>query len=68
MAQTATIKGMMCDGCAETVQKAFAGLSGVTAASVDLAQKKATLEGATVTQAQLNAALADTPYEVTALA
>ncbi|KRK40708.1 heavy-metal-associated domain-containing protein [Loigolactobacillus bifermentans] len=68
MAQTATIKGMKCDGCADTVQKAFADLAGVTAASVDLAAKKATLEGATVTKDQLNAALADTHYEVTDLA
>ncbi|MDO5608996.1 MAG: heavy metal translocating P-type ATPase [Capnocytophaga sp.] len=44
MIHTYYIKGMTCQGCAGNVQKKLSEVEGVTSASVDLANQKATLE------------------------
>lgn len=44
MKKVLTVEGMMCGHCQAHVQKALAGVDGVTAAAVDLEAKKATVE------------------------
>lgn len=68
MANTQThqyaIEGMKCDGCATTVQDAFAKVPGVVSAQVNLADKSATVEGAYAEQELLDS-LNGTHYSAT---
>ena len=59
-----TVEGMMCKNCVAHVQKALEGVKGVSAVSVDLDSKTATVvAAANVTTATLIAAVAAAGYE-----
>lgn len=63
--QIATVEGMKCDGCANTVQTKFNELSGVSKVEVDLDSNTAVLDAeSNLTADDLGSALEDTPYEV----
>jgi len=68
MKKLLSIEGMSCGHCVEHVRSALAGIQGVTAVDVDLAQKRAVVEGGALDDAQLKAAVADAGYEVVAIA
>ncbi|MFD0896512.1 heavy-metal-associated domain-containing protein [Loigolactobacillus binensis] len=55
------VKGMMCQGCADTVTEKLSSV--VNNVTVDLDKKTATFDGEASID-QLNATLADTPYSV----
>lgn len=64
MKKVLTVEGMMCAHCQSHVQKALEGVAGVTAVSVDLEAKKATVEMAEdVADELLAAAVKDAGYE-----
>ena len=66
MEQTVKIEGMKCDGCVGIVKEKFAGITGVEAVEVSLAENSATLTTAeNLSQDRLQAALADTKFTVT---
>lgn len=59
------INGMNCGHCSSSVEKALRAVPGVTEATVDLAEKKATVTAAdTVTESALTAAVTDAGFEV----
>ena len=58
------INGMKCQGCVNTVTKAFESVPGVKEVKVDLADKKATVEG-DFNPAAVVASLDGTPYSAT---
>lgn len=64
--QIATVAGMSCAGCANTVQTKFNGLDNVSDVQVDLDSKTVSInsDGA-VSVDGLNQVLEDTPYETT---
>lgn len=64
--QLATVEGMSCAGCANTVQTKFNNLDNVLDVQVDLDSETASInsDGA-VSVDRLNQALEDTPYETT---
>ena len=57
------ISGMKCSGCADKVKNAFEQLAGVSDVQVSLADKQASFVGK-ASLAELNAALAETHYQV----
>ena len=62
---TLTIEGMMCQHCVAHVKKALEAVKGVTAVTVDLDTKTATVEAlSTVSVDTLTAAVKDAGYEV----
>ena len=62
---TLTVEGMMCQHCVAHVKKALEGLKGVTAVTVDLDTKTATVEAlSTVSADTLITAVKDAGYEV----
>lgn len=65
MNQTVTIEGMKCDGCVGIVKEKFEAISGVSAVTVQLEDKKATLTAnKEISKDELQAALADTKFTV----
>jgi len=68
MKKTLSVEGMTCNHCVMHVTKALKGVSGVTSAIVDLATKSAVVEGASLDEAGMKAAVADAGYEVVAIA
>nr|WP_300660909.1 heavy metal translocating P-type ATPase [uncultured Acetatifactor sp.] len=65
MTKVMTIEGMMCGHCTGRVQKALEAVEGVSAVTMSLEDKTATVElGAGVTDETLTAAVAEAGYEV----
>lgn len=67
MTKRLSIEGMSCDHCARRVASALTQVDGVTSAKVDLASKSAVVEGITLPDEVLKAAVADAGYEVVAV-
>ena len=65
MTKVMTIEGMMCGHCTGRVQKALEAIEGVTAVTMSLEAKTATVElAAEVSEEALTAAVAEAGYEV----
>lgn len=58
------IEGMSCGHCTGTVEKALKAVLGVSAVSVDLASKTATVEAEGVSDETLKKTVTDTGFEV----
>ena len=67
MKKTLSVEGMTCNHCVMHVTKALKEVSGVTSAVVDLATKKAVVEGGALDDAAMKAAVADAGYEIVAI-
>ena len=61
--KTISIEGMSCGHCVNSVTEALKAVAGVTSVNVDLAGKKAVVEG-TADDAALKAAVEDMGYDV----
>ena len=62
------VTGMSCGHCVAAVTRALKAVPGVTAVTVDLAGKSATLEaGTAVTDESLTAAVTDAGFQVTGI-
>ncbi len=68
MKKQLSIEGMTCGHCVMHVKNALTGVAGVSSADVDLASKRAVVEGQALDDAQLKAAVADAGYEVVSIA
>jgi copper chaperone len=68
MTKTLSVEGMSCAHCVMHVKNALVEVAGVTKAEVDLAKKSALVEGASLDDEALKAAVAEAGYEVTAIA
>lgn len=68
MKKVLSIEGMSCGHCVAHVKEALESVSGVTKAEVDLGKKQAVVEGASLDDAAMKAAVADAGYEITAIA
>lgn len=62
-----TVEGMSCAHCKKTVEGAAMGVSGVTAAEVDLAAKTATVSGEGFEVDAVKAAVEDQGFDVTGI-
>ncbi len=58
-----SITGMTCDHCVKSVTTALKGVSGVSAAQVDLQSKSAVVEGDGIDTAKLIEAIKEEGYE-----
>lgn len=67
MKKTLSVEGMSCNHCVMHVTKALKGVGGVASAVVDLATKKAVVEGEGLDDAAMKAAVAEAGYEVVAI-
>lgn len=68
MKKTIYIEGMCCPHCSGAVEKALAGLAGVSSAKVDLEAKQAVVEAnSSISDEMLQKAVADAGYQVTAI-
>ena len=66
MQQTIGIQGMNCNHCAASVEKALKAIPGVTAVTVDLAGKSATLTTEThIADDSITRAVTEAGFEVT---
>lgn len=66
MQKTIGIQGMNCNHCAASVEKALKAIPGVSAVTVDLVGKSATLTAqASVTDQALTGAITEAGFEVT---
>lgn len=61
--KTISIEGMSCQHCVGAVTEALKAVAGVTSVNVDLASKKAVVEG-TADEAALKEAVEDTGFDV----
>lgn len=64
MKKSIKIEGMSCGHCTGTVEKALKAVLGVSAVSVDLASKTATVEAEGVSDETLKKTVTDTGFEV----
>jgi copper chaperone CopZ len=62
------IRGMACGNCAAHVKEALESVPGVTAAEVSLGKNEAVVDGASLDEAALKAAVEDAGYEVAGIA
>jgi copper chaperone CopZ len=67
MTKRLSIEGMTCNHCAGRVTSALSRVAGVTSAQVDLAGKKAVVEGTDLDDGHLKEAVADAGYDVIAI-
>ena len=68
MTKTLQIQGMNCSHCSFAVEKALKAVPGVTAVTVDLSGKSATLEADTsVTDETLTAAVTGAGFQITGI-
>ena len=67
MKKTLSVEGMTCNHCVMHVRNALQEVAGVSSASVDLATKKAVVEGEGLDDAAMKAAVAEAGYEVVAI-
>jgi copper chaperone len=64
MKKVLTVEGMSCRHCVKHVKEALESVSGVAKAEVDLGKKEAIVEGASLDDSALKAAVADAGYSV----
>ncbi len=67
MTKTLNVEGLTCKHCVMHVTNALKGVAGVTKVQVDLASKKAVVEGSNLDDQAMKNAVADAGYEVTAI-
>ncbi len=67
MTKILDVEGMTCKHCVMHVTQALKELAGVTKVQVDLATKKAVVEGTNLDDSAMKAAVADAGYEVVAI-
>jgi copper chaperone CopZ len=67
MRKSLLIESMSCGHCVMYVKTALSDISGVYVVYVDLAGRKALVEGARLDDEEMRAALAEAGYEVTAI-
>lgn len=65
MGKTLSIEGMSCGHCTARVTKALQGVKGVTNVAVSLEKRNAVVEGESLDEGALKAAVVDAGYEVT---
>jgi copper chaperone len=68
MKKTLSVEGMSCAHCVGHVREALVSVAGVKSAQVDLAEKRAVVEGEALDDAALKAAVAEAGYEVVGIA
>ncbi len=68
MRKILSVEGMSCGHCVAHVKEALESVDGVTKAEVDLASKRAVVEGPSLDDAAMRAAVAEAGYEVAAIA
>jgi copper ion binding protein len=68
MKKTLSVEGMSCNHCVNHVKNALADLSGIASVMVDLATKTAVVEGESLDDAAMRAAVIDAGYEVVSIA
>jgi copper chaperone len=68
MKKVLSIEGMSCGHCVAHVKEALESVAGVTKADVDLGKKQAVVEGSTLDDAAMKAAVAEAGYGITAIA
>ena len=64
MTRQLSIEGMTCGHCVKHVKKALTGVAGVKAVEVDLAAKRAVVEGDAIDDGALTDAVTDAGYVV----
>ncbi|HON13697.1 MAG TPA: cation transporter [Treponema sp.] len=64
MTKTLDVEGMTCNHCVMHVTNALKEVAGVSNVKVDLASKKAVVEGTNLDDNAMKAAVADAGYEV----
>lgn len=64
MIKTLDVEGMTCQHCVMHVTNALKEVAGVSQVQVDLAAKKAVVEGSNLDDAAMKTAVADAGYEV----
>jgi copper chaperone CopZ len=62
-----SIEGMSCNHCVRRITSALSAVRGVTSVTVDLAAKRAVVEGTDLVDAPLTEAVAEAGYEVVAI-
>jgi copper chaperone CopZ len=67
MKKLLSIEGMSCAHCVSHVTSALSGIQGVTSVQVDLAKKRAFVEGSALDDGRMTAAVADAGYRVVAI-
>ena len=67
MVRKIAIEGMSCGHCVARVEKSLKGVTGVTAVTVSLAEKSASVTGEGLAEEALRAAVEDAGYEVMGL-
>lgn len=67
MTKTISIEGMHCQHCVAAVTEALKAVSGVSSVNVSLEHNNAVVEGASLDNAALKAAVEDTGFDVTAV-
>lgn len=67
MIKTLDVEGMTCNHCVMHVTNALKEVAGVSNVKVDLASKKAVVEGTNLDDNAMKAAVADAGYEVVAI-
>jgi len=68
MKKTLSVEGMTCGHCVMHVKNALLEVAGVESAEVDLAAKRAVVNGSAFDDEALKAAVAEAGYEVAAIA
>lgn len=67
MTKTISIEGMHCQHCVAAVNEALQAVPGVTSVAVSLESNNAVVEGASLDEAALKAAVEDTGFDVIAV-
>jgi copper chaperone len=67
MRKLLTIEGMSCGHCVMRIKSALEDVAGVTSAEVDLLKKGAMVEGESLSDAALKAAVVEAGYRVSAV-
>jgi copper chaperone len=67
MKKILSVEGMSCGHCVKHVTEALEGVKGVSKAAVDLAGKRAVVEGDVLDDDAMKAAVAEAGYQVTAI-
>ncbi len=68
MKKVLSVEGMSCGHCVTHVKEALESVAGVSKAEVDLKKKQAVVEGSSLDDEAMKAAVADAGYEITAIA
>lgn len=68
MKKVLSIEGMSCGHCVVHVREALESVAGVAKADVDLGKRQAVVEGPSLDDAAMKAAVSEAGYEITAIA